>query len=120
VHKDQPFTVMCGNEELRVEYVPGESDSWMFGGNSNWRGPVWFPINFLLIEALERYHHFYGDEFQVECPTGSKQFMNLAQVATELTARLTRLFLPDEEGRRPCHGNDARYADDPHWRDLVL
>lgn len=120
VHKTEPFSVHFGGEDLRVEYVPGESDSWLFGGNSNWRGPVWFPVNFLLIEALERYHHFYGDSFRVECPTGSGRFMNLAQVSAELTARLTRLFLPDDQGRRPCHGDDARYAQNPHWREKVL
>jgi len=79
-----------------------------------------FPVNFLLIEALQRYHHFYGDTLQVECPTGSGQLMNLKQVASEMASRLARLFMPDEAGRRPCHGDDRRYADDPHWRDLVL
>lgn len=120
VHADKPFTVQFGGEDLRVAYLPGESDSWLFGGNSNWRGPVWFPVNFLLIEALERYHHFYGDSFKIECPIGSGNLMNLAQVSAELTARLTRLFLKDEEGRRPCHGDDERYATNPHWRDNVL
>ncbi len=120
VHAAQPYTVHFGGADLRVQYLPGESESSMFGGNSNWRGPVWFPVNFLLIEALERYHHFYGDSFKIECPIGSSKFMNLAQVAAELTARLTRLFLQDEEGRRPCHGTDERYAKNPHWRDNVL
>ncbi len=106
-------------EDYRVAYVPGESDSGMFGGNSNWRGPIWFPVNYLLIEALERYHHFYGESFQVECPTGSGQMMTLAQVARELSARLSRLFLPDAAGRRPFHGEDARY-EQPDWRELVL
>ncbi len=119
-HADKPFTVEFGGETLRVEYLPGESDSWLFGGNSNWRGPVWFPVNFLLIEALERYHHFYGDSFQIECPIGSGKFMNLAQVSCELTSRLTRLFLKDEEGRRACHGDDERYATNPHWQDKIL
>jgi hypothetical protein len=92
----------------------------MFGGNSNWRGPVWFPLNYLLIEALERYHHFYGDSLRVECPTGSGNLMNLEQVAVELAQRLSRLFLRQEDGSRPCHGGARRYADDPHFRDLVL
>ena len=92
----------------------------MFGGNSNWRGPIWFPVNYLLIEALERYHYFYGETLRVECPTGSGHMMNLKEVASEIAARLTRLFLPDESGRRPCHGDDDRYADDPHWRGLLL
>jgi hypothetical protein len=107
-------------EEYRVDYDPGESSSGLFGGNSNWRGPIWFPINYLLIEALERYHHFYGDTLLVDCPTGSGRRMNLKQVADELASRLTRLFLPDVKGCRPCHGPDQRYAADPYWRDLVL
>jgi hypothetical protein len=106
--------------ELRVDYIPGESTSGMFGGNSNWRGPIWFPVNYLLIEALERYHHFYGDDFLIECPTGSGVWMTLKQVANELSRRLSALFLPGTNGRRPCHGEERRYAEDPHWRDLVL
>jgi hypothetical protein len=119
-HKDQPYLSTTGGQEHRVAYVPGDSDSGMFGGNSNWRGPVWFPVNYLLIEALERYHYFYGDSLRVECPTGSGRWMNLAQVANELSDRLKRLFLPDERGRRPCHGNEPRFANDPHWKDLLL
>ena len=119
IHASEPFTFQSGTENLCVEYVPGESQSGLFGGNSNWRGPVWFPVNFLLLESLERYHHFYGDSFQIECPTGSGNLMNLAQVSAELTRRLTMLFLPDATGRRPCHGTDERFADDPHYRDLV-
>ncbi|HZH78438.1 MAG TPA: glucosidase [Archangium sp.] len=119
-HAEQPFVFPVGRESYRVAYVPGESDSGMFGGNSNWRGPVWFPLNYLLIEALERYHHFYGESFQVECPTGSGRMMTLAGVARELSTRLTRLFLPDARGQRPCHGGDRRFAEDPDWRELVL
>src|SRR5690606_17146707 len=98
----------------------GESDTWMFGGNSNWRGPVWFPLNFLIIEALERYHHFYGQGLTVELPTGSGNRVTLDVVARELQRRLGALFLADGSGRRPCHGDDRRWADDPHWRDHVL
>jgi len=120
VHERLPYTFRVGNEEHVVRYVPGESDSGLFGGNSNWRGPIWMPINYLLVEALERYHHFYGDTLKVECPTGSGRRMNLGQVAREIGSRLGRLFVPDAEGRRPCHGGDARFARDPHWKDFVL
>ena len=119
-HKDTPYVFWAGGEAHRVDYVPGESNTGLFGGNSNWRGPIWFPVNYLLVEALERYHHFYGGSLQVECPTGSGRMMNLQQVADELASRLTSIFLPDGSGRRPCHGDDQRYATDPHWRDLAL
>jgi hypothetical protein len=109
-----------GNDEHRVDYVPGEGTSYLFGGNSNWRGPIWFPINFLIVEALERYHLFYGDSFKVECPTGSGNMATLKQVANELSRRLSSIFLPNENGERPCHGKIDKYATDPHWRDLVL
>jgi hypothetical protein len=120
VHREHPYVFQVGGMEHRVDYDPGESTTGLFGGNSNWRGPVWFPVNYLLVEALERYHHFYGDEFKVECPVGSGKMMNLAEVAHEIATRLTTPFLPDATGARPCHGGDARYATDPHWRDLVL
>jgi hypothetical protein len=120
IHEREPYTFYVGGEAHTVRYCPGESDTGLFGGNSNWRGPVWFPINYLLVEALERYHHFYGDSLKVECPTGSGRMMNLDQVAREIGARLARLFLPDSEGRRPCHGGDERYARDPNWKDLLL
>jgi mannosylglycerate hydrolase MGH1-like protein len=119
-HQDHPYEVSVGGEKHRVSYVPGESNSSMFGGNSNWRGPVWFPINYLIIEALERYHHFYGSSLQVECPTGSGRLMDMKEVARELARRLSSLFLPDAQGRRPCHGEDPRWRTDPHFRDLVL
>jgi hypothetical protein len=120
VHREQPYVLQVDGQEMRVAYVPGDSDSGQYGGNSNWRGPVWFPINYLLIEALERYHRFYGESLKVECPTGSGRWMNLEQVARELAQRLARVFLPDESGQRPCHGGDRFFAADPHWRDLVL
>jgi hypothetical protein len=107
-------------DEWRVDYVPAESNSGLFGGNSNWRGPIWFPVNFLLVEALERYHYFYGDKLRVECPTGSGRFANLGEVAQEISRRLGNLFLRDETGRRPCLGDDPRAISDPHFRDLVL
>ncbi|MDB4917932.1 MAG: hypothetical protein JWM95_5576 [Gemmatimonadetes bacterium] len=120
IHKDHPFVLSLGGQEFHVGYDPGESTTGLFGGNSNWRGPVWFPMNFLLIESLERYHHFYRETLTVECPVGSGNMLTLADVARELSARLTRLFLPDADGARPCHGGEQRYATDPHWRDLVL
>jgi hypothetical protein len=120
VHQEQPYLFHLDGQEYRVDYEPGESTTGFFGGNSNWRGPVWCPVNYLLIEALERYHHFYGDSLRVECPTGSGRLLNLQQVADDLRCRLARLFLPDAQGRRPCHGEDRHYAEDPHWRDLVL
>ena len=119
-HEKQPYEFHAEGVVHRVDYVPGESNTYLFGGNSNWRGPIWFPTNYLIIEALERYHHYYGDDFKVECPTGSGNLMTLREVAQELSRRLAGIFLPDETGRRPCHGNDPRWASDPHWRDLVL
>jgi glycogen debranching enzyme len=119
-YADQPYVLRFEGQEYEVRYTPAESATHVFGGNSNWRGPVWFPLNYLLIEALERYHHFYGDDLRVEFPTGSGVMFNLQQVACELGARLSRLFLRDEHGARPCFGADRRYADDPHWRELLL
>jgi hypothetical protein len=120
VHEKSPYHLDFGGETLEVDYEPGESRSGLFGGNSNWRGPIWMPINYLLVEALERYHHFYGDELRVECPAGSGRGLTLKEVACELSARLARIFLADDAGRRPCNGQEARWTDDPHWRDLVL
>jgi hypothetical protein len=119
VHEAEPYVLTLQGHEYRVEYTPAEGNTALFGGNSNWRGPIWFPINFLLIEALERYAHFYGDALEVECPTGSGRRMTLDLVARELATRLTRLFVPDALGARPCHGGDERYRG-PHWKDLML
>lgn len=120
IHREQPYTFQVGGQEFGVSYDPGESTTGLFGGNSNWRGPIWFPLNYLLVEALERYHHFYGDELRIECPVGSGRKLNLREVSLEIARRLTTPFLPDSEGTRPCHGGDPRFADDPHWRELVL
>ncbi len=119
-HRDNPYTFRADDSEYSVSYVPGESNNRLFGGNSNWRGPVWFPLNYLLVEALERYSHFYGDDLKVECPTGSGVFKNLQEVATEIGSRLTRIFIPDENGRCPWHGEARHFSEDPHWRDLTL
>jgi hypothetical protein len=120
IHEQDPYRIELAGQTLTVKYVPGEGDSGMFGGNSNWRGPVWFPVNFLLIQTLERYHAVYGDQCKVECPIGSGNFMTLLEVAEEIARRLARLFLRDSSGRRAAHGDERRYIDDPHWRDLIL
>ncbi len=120
VHGDRPYVFDVGGNTYSVDYVPGEGNTGLFGGNSNWRGPIWFPVNFLVLEALERYHYFYGDDLTVECPVGSGRAMNLGEAARELARRLASIFLPDAAGLRPCHGGDPRYATDPHWKDLVL
>ncbi|MBV8901285.1 MAG: glucosidase [Verrucomicrobia bacterium] len=119
-HRDHPFEFRADGQTLSVRYVPGESDSSLFGGNSNWRGPIWFPVNYLLIEALQRYHLFYGDTLKVECPTGSGRWMNLLEVSRELARRLSAIFLKDAQGRRPVHGQTEQYANDPAWQDLIL
>ena len=120
VHRDEPYVFRAGGMEWFVDYVPCESTSGAFGGNSNWRGPIWFPNNYLLIEALERYDHFYGESLKVECPAGSGVRLTLNEVAHELSRRLATIFAPGADGRRPCHGDDRRFSEDPHWRDLVL
>jgi hypothetical protein len=120
VHRDNPYVLSLNGMEHRVDYEPGESSTWLFGGNSNWRGPVWFPVNYLLIESLQKFHHFYGDDLKVACPAGSDRLMSLWDVATDLSRRLVRIFLRDAEGRRPVHGASEKFQRDPHWRDLAL
>jgi hypothetical protein len=120
VHRDAPYTLASNGAEHKVDYEPGESTTGVFGGNSNWRGPVWFPVNYLLIESLQKFHRYLGPDFQVECPTGSGRMMTLWEVAAELSRRLSRIFLRDENGRRPVHGASEPFRSDPHWRDLVL
>ena len=119
-HHDHPYILDWNYENLRVDYEPGNSTSNLFGGNSNWRGPIWFPINYLLVEALDRYHHFYGDSFKVECPVGSNNMMNLHEVAHEIRRRLASLFLPAADGVRPYAVSLGRYANDPLWRDNLM
>jgi hypothetical protein len=118
-YRDNPFTVNISGETYRVEYEPGESRTWLFGGNSNWRGPVWFPLNYIFIEALQRYHRFYGDSFTMEFPTGSGKKMNLEQIAGDLAQRMIALFLPDSKGKRPALSGTPSFTDDVHWRELL-
>jgi hypothetical protein len=119
-HAEHPFVFRAGDQEYRVLYLPAESDTGMFGGNSNWRGPIWMPVNVLIIRALAQYYTYYGNDFTVECPTGSGRKMNLYQVAEELTRRLANIFLRDKDGRRPVYGGTRKFQEDPHWRDYLL
>ncbi len=119
-HLEHPFVFHLAAQEYRVEYVPGDSNSGMFGGNSNWRGPIWMPVNGLIVRGLLNLYAFYGDDFTVECPTGSGNRMTLFEVAKEISRRLANIFLRDGSGRRPVHGSSAKFQDDPHWRDLIL
>ncbi len=118
-HREHPFHLQCDGSDLSVSYEPGDSHANMYGGNSNWRGPVWFPVNYLLIESLQKFHHYYGDDFKIECPTGSKRYLTINEVADELTRRLTRLFLRDAAGRRPAHGDREQLQTDPNFRDYI-
>jgi hypothetical protein len=118
-HRDHPLVLNLDGQEYRLDYEPGESGTNLFGGNSNWRGPIWMPVNFLIHRALKQYHLYYGDKFQVECPTGSGNMKNLDQVAEELARRLTRIFLLNAEGRRAVFGDCKLFNNDPHWRDLI-
>jgi hypothetical protein len=119
-HADHPYVFHAGGQEYRVSYLPAESDTGMFGGNSNWRGPIWMPVNGLIIRALLQYYTYYGNDFTVECPTGSGRHMNLYQVAEEIGRRLAAMFLKDKDGRRPVYGGTRKFQEDPHWRDCVL
>jgi hypothetical protein len=119
-HLEHPFVFHVDGHEYRVQYLPAESNTGMFGGNSNWRGPVWMPVNLLIVRALANLYSFYGDEFKVECPTGSGQRMTLFEVAQEIAHRLTGTFLRDRDGKRPIYGGSAKFQEDPHWRDLIL
>jgi hypothetical protein len=120
IHDAHPYIFRFGDHEYRVSYLPAESDTGMFGGNSNWRGPLWMPVNMLILRALVNYYAYYGNAFTIECPTGSGRFMNLYEVAEELARRITRTFLKGADGRRPVYGGSAKFQEDPHWRDLIL
>jgi hypothetical protein len=118
-HAEHPFVFNVGGQEFRVPYLPGESDTGMFGGNSNWRGPIWMPVNALIIRALLQYFAYYGNNFLIECPTGSGNKMNLYQVAENLAQRLTNIFLKDKQGHRPVNGGEKKFQEDPHWCDCL-
>ncbi|MEH2269653.1 MAG: glucosidase [Nostoc sp.] len=119
-HAGNPYIFDVNGSQFRVDYEPAESSSGLFGGNSNWRGPVWFPVNFILIESLQKFHYYLGDDFKVECPTGSGQMMTLWEVASELSQRLTRIFLQNTSGKRPVYGGIQKFQNDPHWQNLIL
>ena len=119
-HLEQPCIFDWGGQEYNVHYLPAESDTGMFGGNSNWRGPVWFPMNVVILRGLTQLHRYYGDRLKVECPTGSGHEMNLLEVATEIATRLATTFTEDEHGRRPVFGGIEKFQNDPHWHDLLM
>jgi hypothetical protein len=119
-HDEHPYVVNVEGQEYRVNYLPAESDTGMFGGNSNWRGPIWMPVNALLIRALLQFYLYYGDNFKIECPTGSGKLMNLFEVAREIANRLERIFLRDKSGRRPVYGGTEKFQTDPQWKDYLL
>jgi hypothetical protein len=119
-HERHPYVLSVGGSEYRVAYLPAESDTGMFGGNSNWRGPIWMPVNGLIVRALLQYYAYYGDDFTIECPTGSGRQMTLYQVAEEIVRRLAGIFLRDSSGRRPVYGGTEKFQDDQYWRDCIL
>jgi hypothetical protein len=119
-HHDHPYVLHIDGHEYRVDYEPAESSTSLFGGNSNWRGPIWFPLSFLLIESLQKFHHYYGPRVKVECPAGSGQMHTLWEVAGEISRRMTRIFLRGQDGRRPVYGGTEKFQSDPHWRDYIL
>ncbi len=119
-HLENPYVFWAGGQAHRVQYLPGESDSGLFGGNSNWRGPIWFPVNYLIIESLQKFHHYYGDDFRVECPTGSGQYCSILEIADELSRRLMRIFLRDDQGRRAVFGDSSKLQEDPNFRDYIF
>ena len=118
-HRNEPYRLDVDGVEHRVGYEPAESASGLFGGNSNWRGPIWFPVNYLIIESLQKFHHYLGESFTVECPTGSGQRLTLEEVAAELSRRLSSIFLPGADGRRPVFGQVAQFQQDPHWNRYI-
>jgi hypothetical protein len=120
IHQEHPYIFNVNGQDYRVDYEPAESSTGLFGGNSNWRGPIWMPVNYLIIEALQKFHYYLGDDFKVECPTGSGNWLNLWEVATEISYRLTKIFLKDSNGDRPLYGASEKFSSDPYWQDLIL
>jgi hypothetical protein len=118
-HREHPYVLQLEGQRHSVSYEPGESSTGLFGGNSNWRGPIWFPVNYLLIQALRRFHQYYGDSFRAECPTGSGRLMNLNEIADEISRRLISIFQQNSQGCRPVFGANEKFQSDPHWRDYV-
>jgi hypothetical protein len=119
-HLEHPFVFNLSGQEFKVQYLPAESNTGMFGGNSNWRGPIWMPVNILLLRGLGNLYQFYGDDFKVECPTGSGKYMTLLEVAKEIAGRLSAIFLRDKTGKRPIYGGTRKFQDDPYWKDYIL
>jgi hypothetical protein len=119
-HEQHPFVFHVQGQEYRVDYLPAESNTGMFGGNSNWRGPVWMPVNVMIIRALLSFYLYYGDNFKIECPTGSGKMMNLFEVSKEIADRLSHIFLRNKQGKRPVYGGTEKFQADPHWRDHIL
>lgn len=119
-HAAHPYSLNAMGTDYRVDYEPAESATGLFGGNSNWRGPIWFPVNYLLIESLQKFHYYLGDGFRVDYPTGSGRKLSLNEVARELSRRLIHIFLRGADGRRPVYGGTRKFQEDPHWRDLIL
>jgi hypothetical protein len=118
-HEQNPYVLHVDGAEYRVEYLPAASNSGLFGGNSNWRGPIWLSVNYLIIESLQKFQHYYSDDFRVECPTGSNHYLSLNEIARELSRRLIRIFLRDDAGRRPVYGGQEVFQSDPEWRDYL-
>jgi hypothetical protein len=119
VHGDNPYKIRVADNEFTVSYLPGDSDNGMFGGNSNWRGPIWMPVNMIIVRALLNYYQYYGNDFLIECPTGSGNMMNLYQVAEDISKRLSSIFLRDKSGRRPVYGNIQEFQEDKQWSDYI-
>ena len=119
-HEQHPYELHADGNKFSVEYDPGEATTSMFGGNSNWRGPIWMPVNFLIVESLQRLHYYYTDDFKVECPTNSGQYLTLNEIADEISKRLSKLFLRDENGKRPVFGENEKLQNDPHFNNYIL